>query len=200
MTDTNFSIQLQGLNLPEEAATRLQSELRTVVMSEIAKIDLAGEVSIEPLPEGKGFPDFRPILGILIRNGGLLPAQARATTGLTDKNAIMLPRTSEVTMPPPGPGPTRLLDGASFADVLSEVYYRPDIRAAIVSNTRAFAQLLSHDEAATQVFNQLTSGSADATSTTQADGTEKLAPVVIGLIIAGAFVAGGVVGYISRPK
>ena len=56
---------------------RFEAELRSVVMSEIAKTDLGGELSIEPLTASKGFPDLRHILGLIIRNGGNLATQAR---------------------------------------------------------------------------------------------------------------------------
>jgi hypothetical protein len=202
MSDTSFSIELQGLNLPDEVTNRLQAELRSVVMSEIAKTDLGGELSIEPLTASKGFPDLRHILGLIIRNGGNLATQARAPSGLIDKGLLQPPSPIEVTMPPPGLGATPLLDGASLADVLDEIYYRPDIRAAIVANTRAFAQLLSRDDVAMQVFNQLTSGPAGSPGTTAMDTTQKPIGAAVGvvLLVGACFVAGGIVGYLSRPK
>ena len=83
--------------------------------------------------------------------------------------------------------------GAGLADVLPAVYYRPDIRAAIASNSQAFAELLSHDDQATQAFNQLTGGVS-----APGDGSDRLVPLAIGAILLGCAAAGVVVGLLSR--
>jgi hypothetical protein len=191
MADTSFSIELQGLNLPNDVTNKLQSDLRTAVMTELAKTDMGAQVSVEPLQQTatRSILPFRPpIMGFVIRNLGEL-------TGLTERGMVQLPPATEVTMPPPALNQGQLLDGHSLTDVLNAVYYRPDVRAAITSNSQAFAQLLSQDEVATQVFNQLTAGFTG--SATGTDG-QKLVPLAIGAILLGCAVVGGVVGYLSR--
>jgi hypothetical protein len=72
MTNTTFSIELQGLNLPDDVKNRLESALRSVILAEIAKTDLGKEVSIEPLPRSTERMFIEPILGFIVKNVGKL--------------------------------------------------------------------------------------------------------------------------------
>jgi hypothetical protein len=179
MANTAFSIELQGLDLPNELKLKLQSDLQNMVLSEIAKTDLGKQVSVEPLPgssERRFLPGgWPPVLGFIVRN-------------LLSERGTDQPSTG---MPPILSGQGRVahtmpFDDASSSDVLEALYYRPDVRAAIASNSQAFVELLSHDEQAARVFNELTGGTG---------GTERVAPLLIyGLAVA----AGAAAGYFSR--
>jgi hypothetical protein len=46
---TKFVVDLQGLTLPTETAKRIESEIRQVVMSELAKVDTSGGRSISDM-------------------------------------------------------------------------------------------------------------------------------------------------------
>ena len=159
MVDTAFSIELQGLMLPDDVKSRLQSELQSVVMAEIAKTDIGKGATVEPLPAPaeRGARLTNPIMGFVIRGA------AGAERDVVQVASVAYPVSLELGLRAALP-----LDGASPEVALGALYYRPDIRAAITSNTRAFAELLSHDEQATKILNQLSTG-----------GDERVAPLIL---------------------
>jgi hypothetical protein len=83
--------------------------------------------------------------------------------------------------------------GPSLTEVLDAVYLRPDVRAAVVANARAFAKLLSKDDEAARAFNELV-GNLDAGTT-----DERVAPLVVVAVVAGCGALGAFVGWLSRP-
>lgn len=184
MPDTSFTIELQGLTLPDTVKNTLQSELKSVVLSELAKTDLGNQLTVEPLPASsdRSLMAINPVLGFVLRNPltTILNAAVRDTTQVP---AIPVPTFAATSAAP--------FDGASLVDVLSALYYRPDVHAAIVSNSRAFAQLLSRDDQATQALNQLIGGDTGG-------GTDKIAPLILAGILAICAAAGVGVGIWSR--
>lgn len=169
MTNTTFSIEMQGLDLPHDVKQKLQSALRSVVLSELAKTDLSQEMTVRSLPGSseRVFSHTPPILGFVVQKLGQLTQRGLADVG---------PSTS------PGIASNLPFDGAPLSAVIEGLYYRPDIRAAIVSNSRAFAELLSRNDKAMQTFNELTNANNSTT------GTERW--VGIALLVLGAVVAG----------
>lgn len=45
--DTKFVVELQGLKLPDEVSKQIESEIRQIVMREIAKLDFEGDLRVE---------------------------------------------------------------------------------------------------------------------------------------------------------
>ena len=195
MSNTTFSIELQGLNLPDEVKDKLQSDLRSVVLAEIAKTDLGKEVSVKPLPDSseRVFSHISPILGFVIQNLGKLAERSSIPQG---PSLLFTPPDSvKKAQAMFGPAATSRLpfDGAPPADVIEALYYRPDIRAAIVANSRAFVELLSRDEQASRVYSQLTAGIRGPTEDAERYG------VAIAVLVGGLLI-GAALGWASRPK
>jgi hypothetical protein len=192
MPDTSFSIELQGITLPDGAREKIESGLRTAVMTEIAKLDLGKSVRVEPLPTGeRSLIGLAPIFGFMIRN----LANVRPTTASSERNTdgtsvaarMPLAWASVVGDDFPPFGTT------STVELLDSLYLRPDVRLAAISNSRAFAELLSRDDEATRVFGELV-GELDAVR----GDNERFAPLVIWAVVAGAAALGAAVGYASR--
>jgi hypothetical protein len=195
MGDTTFSIELQGFNLPDGVKKDLESQLRSVVLAEIAKVGLGKEVSVGPLP-GSSERDFLrrpPILGFILQNTNKIAERGAVQPGPNPlfappdsvKTAQALSGSATSSSPP--------FDGALPADALEALYYRPDVRAAIASNSQAFAELLSRDEQAAQAFNQLTGGIARS-----ATGTERDLILPFPVIIAISNAATAIVNHFLR--
>ncbi len=201
MTNTTFSIQLQGILLPDDVRERLESQLRSVVLSEIAKTDLGQEISVRPLPASpeRIFSHGNPILGFIAQKLTQLTQRSAADSGPSTlfTPPFDLDRLKEVLGLLQGPATTSLQPFADAppTDVIQALYYRPDIRSATISNGRALAELLSRDEKAMQVFNELTGGSTNLTS-----GTERITPLLFAAIMVTAAYAGVVLGVWSRPQ
>src|SRR4030095_7096321 len=78
MSDTSFAVELKGLDLPDNVRSKIESEMRSAVMGEVAKLDLAKDLQIEPLTAawGERMVGLPPLMGFIIRNlgsgGGIL--------------------------------------------------------------------------------------------------------------------------------
>lgn len=79
----------------------------------------------------------------------------------------------------------------NMLEILEAAYLRPDVRAAVVANTRAFTEMLSRDPEAARVFDELFGNAGKGKQ------DERAVPVLVwyGLCAAG----GAVVGWLSRP-
>gem|GEM_PF-3826803 len=60
MSDTTLSIEIKGLNLPEDVVRKLNSEIQALTLKEIAKLDLQKDLKVKI---GQQFP-----LGIVIQH------------------------------------------------------------------------------------------------------------------------------------
>jgi hypothetical protein len=200
MPDTTFSIELHGVNLPDDIKQKLQAALRSLVLTEIAKTDFGNELSVRPLPGSseRVFPPASPILGFVLQN--LSQATRRGATerdsSLPDFIPSLLPDlfTTLLFLMGLAPDPDLPLDGNPTVDVLEALYQRPDIRAAVTANTRTLCDLLSRDEQAMRVFDELVGGITQAVPSPE----RKNPAVVVGVIVAAAFV-GACLGAFSRP-
>jgi len=208
MTDTTFSIELKGLNLPEEMQSALQAQLRSVVLAEIAKTDLGKEVSVQSLPASseRTSAQGNTILGILVRQLGERNARSVDLTALGTSGASTLftPRYSAAELAAMLRGKTRESQSPAVAatavfdapllDVIESVYYRPDIRAAVASNSRTLAELLGRDPPAVQVLNEITGGALSPDAQ-----TERFGPLAgVAIVVAAGFAAGAATGYLAN--
>lgn len=211
MTDTTFSIELKGLDLPEEMQDGLQAQLRSVVLAEIAKTDLGKEVSVQSLPGASERTSAlgNTILGLVIRHLGERDARSVNLTALGPGGASTLytPRLTPAQLAAMLGGKTResrslaaadtpVID-APLLDVIESVYYRPDIRAAVASQSRTFAEFLSRDPQAVEVLNEITGGTLSSEAQ-----SERFGPVAgVAVLIAASAVAGLATGYlVNRHK
>src|SRR5215216_4707950 len=134
MSDTTYSVELKGINLPDDARAKIETTLRGAVLGELAKLDLSKDLKVEPLPStggrmiGFGLPE---LMGFVIRHPvirGLAAAERDATQptgqfGLSFSGAF-------------GDAGGALIAGTS-TEALEILYLRPDVRAAVISNSRA---------------------------------------------------------------
>jgi hypothetical protein len=190
MTDTTYSIELKGLNLPEEVKSRIDKELRAVVLSEIAKVDLGNQIQVESLPRDGQRSVLGPILGIILRNLG-------TTGGPLVQRAPLRPTPPTIQ---PVPIPSLLFPGfpplgGKLPEILETLYIRPDVRAAVISNSRAFAELLSQDEQASRMFHELVGGPEGG-----GDTERVFAAGVVVAVVVGGLMVGAALGWASRPQ
>jgi hypothetical protein len=208
MTDTTFSIELKGLNLPEEMKDTLQAQLRSVVLAEIAKTDLGKEVSVQSLPHSseRALAQRDTILGLVVRHLGESNARSvnPSALGTSGASTLHTPRYTAAELAAmlrvktresqaPAADATAVFD-APLLEVIESVYYRPDIRAAVASQGRAFAEMLARDPEAVQVLDEITDGalSSDAQA-------ERFGPVAgVAIMVAATFVAGAATGYLAN--
>lgn len=187
--NSSFAIELQDIDIPAEAKTRIDQALQKTVMTELAKLDLAAGTQIEPISDERAaLPWTLPggVMGFILRN----PISTIPTAPAVDRSTA--PSGRHVPLPPVlGSGlPLPLTDTAAF----QAVCMRPDIRQAIISNSQALMELLSDDEHASKNFNILI-GKLNSGQATE----ERLAPLIIAGICVGAAALGGAVGWWSRP-
>jgi hypothetical protein len=193
MSDTSFAVELKGLDLPDNVRSKIESEMRSAVMGEVAKLDLAKDLQIEPLTAASGerMVGLPPLMGFIIRNlgsgGGILLGER--------SNGSSGPKTGIPGLPGGITGgangdSAQALAAGSAAEALEVLYLRPDVRAAVIANSRLFSDLLSRDEKAAQVFNELCGG---------LQPTERLVPLAIAAILVGSAAAGAAIGWLSRP-
>ena len=206
MTDTTFAIELKGLNLPDEVQSTLQGQLRSVVLAEIAKTDLGKELSVQSLPNGaeRTLPQTNTILGIVVRHLAERNARNVDLTAAGADGALTLytPRYTAAELaamlnpaphaPMAGRTAAAALLDAPLLDVIESVYYRPDVRDAVASQSRALAELLGRDPQAVDVLNEITGGmpKPDAQS-------ERLGPLAgVAILVATSMAAGAAAGYL----
>lgn len=193
MANTTFNVELD-LNLPDQVLKNIETSLQRAVIAEIAKTDLAGSVKLEPLPASS--ERFSPILSGVGQTFGFVMrpilealgeqrAKGRNDRG-ADGNIAAMPFLGFPVFTEMPFGTTNI------TELLESLYMRPDVRAAIISNSRAFAELLSRDEQANTVFNELI-GEMNLEVP-----AERLVPLVVGAILFGSVVAGAIVGWLSR--
>ena len=193
-TDTMFSVQLGGILLPDELKKRLEAQLRSTVLAEIAKTDLAAEISTEPLNPSTN--RFRPgeILGFVIRGSqrlsGTLPERFSRPASSNPSLLYTLPDHIQHALSFFGPG------RALSAEALETLYSRPDFRETTVSVSRLLAVALSRDEHAIRALDELTGGALHP------DEQAERNPVLIaGLAVGGALAVGFILGaVINKPK
>lgn len=183
MSDTSYSVELKGINLPDDARAKIETTLRSAVLGELAKLDLSKDLKVEPLPStggrmiGFGLPE---LMGFIIRRPPFLverdAPQPTGQFGLSFAGAF-------------GDGGGALIAGSS-TEALEVLYLRPDVRAAVISNSRAFADMLSQNEKAARAFSELIGGLEP--------GTDRFAPLLIWGVVAGAAALGAAVGWASR--
>jgi hypothetical protein len=211
MTDTTFSIELKGLNLPEEMQDALQAQLRSVVLAEIAKTDLGKEVSVQSLAGSseRTSTQQNTILGLVVRHLGESNARSvdLSALGTAGASTLFTPRYTAAELAAmlrgktresqaPDAAATSVFD-APLLEVIESVYYRPDIRDAVASQSRAFAEVLGRDPQAVQVLNEITGG----TSSSDAQ-TERFGPLAgVAIVVAASLAAGAATGYlVNRHK
>jgi hypothetical protein len=197
MTNTTFSIELNGILLPDSIKDMLEAELRSVVLAQIAKVDLGKELSVQPLPGRSERSSSRPgpILGFVVKNVGKSAERSTGQPGssLVDPTSFLdphyLPLKDQLQDAFGSPTPQGAsTDGTLSPNTLHYLYYRPDIRAAVVSNSRAFAELLSQDEQAVHAFKQLTGGADSTTAPTERYAAAvgvALVSVGVGILVGG---------------
>jgi len=49
MADTAFTVEIIGLQLPKDVRAHLEKELRSLVLREIARLDVAGDLKVDLL-------------------------------------------------------------------------------------------------------------------------------------------------------
>jgi hypothetical protein len=193
-TNTTFSIELQGVNLPDEIKALLQAQLRSVVLSEIAKVDLSSELSIKALPQEatRAFPG-RQILGIILTKLGTPTIRGGDALHLSPPPPSLLftppHSTAELVAAISGSAAT---SGGSLIDLCEPLYFRPDIRAAVTAHAQAFAELLSQDEPTTRILNEISDGALQP-------GPERFGPAIVAIIAAGV-ATGALLAYINRHR
>lgn len=64
-----LEVSLEGLDLSDDQVARLESTMRTAVLTELARFDLAGGMVVEPIGKGKVVGDWL-INGIIVRDLG----------------------------------------------------------------------------------------------------------------------------------
>lgn len=188
--NNTFSVELQGLDLPDETKNSLQAQLRSTVLAEIAKIDPFAELSVKGLQNDSARVFVgQQILGFIVQklstptvraNGDLSLAAYSPSLLFTPSHSIAeLLAALGGTAAPPHP---------SLTDLLGPFYIRPDIRMAVAANARTLADLLSQDEAAIHALDDLTGGSLSGPE--RAFPLAAVATVVIGLALGGAIAYG----------
>ncbi|HET7831751.1 MAG TPA: hypothetical protein VFK88_02180 [Gallionella sp.] len=192
--NTSFAIELQGIDVPNEAKARIDEALQKTVMAELAKLDLASNASIEPLNTGSSTErsvvpsSFLPwpggVMGFILRTVGVGVSGERSGIPAIRPPSVLSIIDPDVPLP--------LTDPAAFAAVCQ----RPDIRQAIISNSQALMELLSADDQASKNFNTL----MNQLNQGQQPTGERIVPLVIVAICVGAAALGGLVGWASRPK
>jgi hypothetical protein len=194
MSDTSFAINLEGLNLPKEVAERVESQLRSVVISELAKTDLAGDIAIRELPDSseRFFSRPHPVLGIVIQKLGL-GGELRSFPPAANPSLLFTPPDSvkqAQALLGPGSSSAPALAGAPSHELIEAVHDRPDVKRAIAHNARVFTELLSNNPDAAQTFNELMTQSS-----TSSGSTERILPLVIAALGIGV-----AVGYLVNKK
>jgi hypothetical protein len=193
MTDTTFSIELQGLNLPYDVSSGLESELRSTVLAELAKVDLGKGMKVEPLPDGTERKLSGPIRGFVVRNIG---AAERDVSPFEPSLLAPMPLLPDWLRPWLRPSTPPVGPMVPPVDFLEHIYHRPDVRAACAANSQALAELLSKDEQAMLVVNELIAGASGE------EDAERLGPLAGAVVLAGIGLAAGVgIGYlVNRHK
>jgi hypothetical protein len=54
-TENDFLVILKGLKIPQEASKRMATEIKEVVLRELASLDFEGDLVIKRLPKGREF-------------------------------------------------------------------------------------------------------------------------------------------------
>lgn len=62
-----LQVSLEGLDLSDAQFTRLENTMKASVLTELAKLDIAGGITMQPIGRGKIF-DGHIINGIIIRD------------------------------------------------------------------------------------------------------------------------------------
>lgn len=203
MSNTEFSIRLDGINLSEESKRALQNALKGVLLTELAKVDLNDGLRIEPIAPmaNRALPWDNPVLGFLINTLTKVPLRRDTPDALTpflSPSATLFPgftHFQQLAEALSRGTDVSVFDDAPLLDVLEAVANRPDIRQVIISNTRLLTEALDNNSAATEMLGQIIGDMQGSF-----DPNERVAPLVVAAVIVLGALAGGILGAISRPR